>query len=409
MQARHIFFTTVKILALIYVLAQVLYALSSKSFTWEIPSRFQPTPGHVWARDSFWLFACTWQPGLPLPGRPGLEAAAKEDHWQPKPGFIWLGVPFAGAQAREARKRNDARGLAVSAVTSIPKPAQSVPEYKTPYPAPQVNKQPDPFTADIGSLTPGTNHAVPRPGQSAQANQPAQANPSAQAGQSGQSGPGNQPHSPQATYPAPPVPYWASGLLLRRGAHVIPSEIEQMWRPEPGYQWTRVDNSPNQVKDVNGQNLRALGNLLGMQVQWVAGITAVEYPHFISDETEGYWKPLPGYRYRANNRRELEWASGLTHSSKPNQITGKKEGQWLPMPGYSQQKRHGKTVIEWTPGLPHNKQACMLAGDKPGHWRTVPGHHLEKAASGNFIVVRNPGFEAESDACDQHDLGPEFR
>jgi hypothetical protein len=80
---------------------------------------------------------------------------------------------------------------------------------------------------------------------------------------------------------------WYSGQKLEH-PHVLASDPENIWRPEPGYRWTHVDSA---------------GQTTDWVVAWTPGqlyfdhLGENKWPHVQAAATEGSWTAEPGYEW----------------------------------------------------------------------------------------------------------------
>jgi hypothetical protein len=137
--------------------------------------------------------------------------------------------------------------------------------------------------------------------------------------------------------------------------HIVASDIEERWRPAPGYSFTGYDSSGNLIPG-------------DMNVQWRPDNAyysydgTIKWPHVIAGSVEGQWYPEAGYEYiHADSDGSpigadltVRWAPGIRYLESGNVkwqniITGQQEGQWLPSPGYVRTGKGADFTTRWEP------------------------------------------------------------
>ncbi|MBE6405936.1 MAG: hypothetical protein E7040_07945 [Lentisphaerae bacterium] len=140
---------------------------------------------------------------------------------------------------------------------------------------------------------------------------------------------------------------WTVGRVHPQNSNLIADSSEGNWIcKKPGYKWTSGSNIEWQsgVTHPDNSNLKS-GSTAdqwictipgyvwtgGTNYEWRAGQTSDRYPHWVSVERIGYWKPQDGYRKKdssAEGLSELVWNPGVLSNDKKRKAA-QTEGNWL--------------------------------------------------------------------------------
>lgn len=186
--------------------------------------------------------------------------------------------------------------------------------------------------------------------------------------------------------------------------HLLASDTEGSWWPAPGYTWDRVDASGNPyagdmaVHWDPGRHYSRMGQST--------------FPHIVASEAEGKWYPEPGYDWLHLDSAghpilgdlAVHWVPGRSYSSQgrivhPHVSASKTEGSWYPDPGYtwSEVDATGNPLpssweVKWLPGISYlelgeTKYPHVVASDTQGDWVPAKGYAWANDVDGDFTVV----------------------
>jgi hypothetical protein len=158
------------------------------------------------------------------------------------------------------------------------------------------------------------------------------------------------------TTSAPPQPTasWVPGSKHPTISGLVAGESQGKWKPAPGYVWANPGGKE-------------------MNVSWKSDQKHPTTPHLYSGTSPGSWRPEVGYVWiapitpgKGRTDWRVQWSSGKFHREIPHVVSASQEGQWRPEPGYVWAVK-GKSV-KWQPGTQHPTNLNLYAGSIEGKW-----------------------------------------
>lgn len=147
--------------------------------------------------------------------------------------------------------------------------------------------------------------------------------------------------------------------------HLVSGKNRGSWLPVPGFRF---------LNDKAGD----------FRVKWLPNVPySDENLHVLSTDIEGRWQPEPGYVWERTHNDKVRsssivhalWEPNFKHRAVQNVVSAEEEGQWTPMPGYEwRQVSKPEKGVKWVPGLEHPIWSNVVAADTAGIWRPEAGY-----------------------------------